>query len=237
MTTYNGAYNGAYNDTYIGAGLTLIHKDIDGDYSLLYAKSNSDKPNKHAVWIFPGGGRKNQENPVQTAYREFMEEVFNIEIDIKYINEILEQINLEQKNLSLYPLDTKISNNNINTPSYTFLQSSNALTIIVNVLNKYTIYSDVFPFGYSGLYNSKNKVDIYNFCLQRRYINQKILYDKNELVFITMIPIKNLLTTIENDKQLQNIYHYHGENLRIYIKTIISDINIYMKTESFIKMS
>jgi len=89
---------------YNGAGLTLIHNN-NGYYSILLAKSNSYKPNKKNVWIFGGGGKEKDENAIQTAYREFLEEIFNIHIDIKIVDEIIELI---KENKEYYDISTNI---------------------------------------------------------------------------------------------------------------------------------
>ena len=219
------------SENFNGAGLTLIHNDSE-NYSILFAKSNSNKPNKINVWIFAGGKRNDGENPSQTAYREFVEEIFNVVVDIKIIDEIIEIIS---SRIDLYPIDSKISNNSI-IPSYTFLQSSNAITVFVNVLEKHGIRSDVFPFGYGGLYNNKKEVNIFNFCSQRRYINDEALFGKNELVFITMIPLSNLIFTIARNKEKNkgkygnDVYHYHGENLKIHVPSTIKYISSFLDT-------
>jgi hypothetical protein len=210
-----------------GAGLTLIHKDSDNNYSILFAKSNSIKINKRYVWIFAGGKRNKNETSIQTAYREFVEEIFNVVVDNDIINEIIEIVKFRD---DLYPITSNISNNN-NIPSYTYLQSSKAITIFVDILKKYKIKSDVFPFDYEGLYNNKKEVNIFHFCNLRRYINENPEFDKNELVFITMIPLSNLLYSIENNKDhlTNNIYHYHGENLKIHVPSTIRYIDKFIK--------
>jgi hypothetical protein len=215
---------------YNGAGLTLIHNN-DGYYSILLAKSNSYKPNKKNVWIFGGGGKEKDENPIQTAYREFMEEIFNIHIDIKVVDEIIELIKGKKE---FYDVNTNISNNR-EIPSYTFLQTSNALTIMVNTLDKHKIYSDVFPFGYDGLYNHKKEIDVHNFCSQRRYIIEKCMPEKNEIVFIVMVPIDNLVNSITKCKT-KDVYHYHGENLRIYVPSVMKQIKLYLTELENIKL-
>lgn len=215
---------------YNGAGLTLIHNN-NGYYSILLAKSNSYKPNKKNVWIFGGGGKEKDENAIQTAYREFLEEIFNIHIDIKIVDEIIELI---KENKEYYDISTNISNNH-EKPSYTFLQTSNALTIMVNVLDKYKIYSDVFPFGYEGLYNNKKEIDIHSFCSQRRYIIEKCMPEKNEIVFIAMVPIDNIINSINKSKS-RDVYHYHGENLRIYVPSVMKQIKIYLTELENIKL-
>ena len=138
------------------------------------AKNNSDKLHKKNVWIFPGGHNKEGELPHQTAYREFIEEVFNIVVPDEIVNEIIDLIVNDNK---MYPIDTVIPNNNFK-PSYTHMQSSDSITYFVNVLKKHNIKSDVFPFGYNGLYDSNKKVNIYQFCAQRRYINEIHSFEK-----------------------------------------------------------
>jgi hypothetical protein len=211
-----------------GAGLTLIHQDSDNNYSILFAKSNSNNINKRHVWLFAGGKRNKDETPVQTSYREFVEEIFNVVVDNDIINEIIEIIKFRD---DLYPIISNISNNNI-IPSYTYLQSSKAITIFVNVLKKYKIKSDVFPFGYEGLYNNKKEVNIFHFCNMRRYINENAEFEKNELVFITMIPLSNLLYSIENNKHnsSNHVYYYHGENLKIHVPSTVRHIDKFIKT-------
>jgi hypothetical protein len=210
---------------YNGAGLTLIHQD-DGEYSIMIGKSNSNKPYKHNVWVFGGGKKEDGENAIQTAYREFMEEIFNIHIDIKLVDEIIKQISEKS---DMYLVDTNLSNNH-HIPSYTFLQTSNALTIMVNVLVENKIFSDVFPYGYEGLYNKKKQVNIYNFCSQRRYIMEKAMPEKNEIVFIVMAPIDNLIRTINNCK-LKDVYYYHGENLKIHVPSVMRQIKLYLESK------
>jgi len=206
-----------------GAGLTLILNE-NNNYSILMAKSNSNKPIKKNVWIFPGGRRNDDEVPYETAYREFLEEVFNVVVDKVIVNEIIELVKADK---SLYPIDTLIPNNNV-TPSYTFMQSADAIKIFVDVLNKHHVISDVFPYGYNSLYDSHMKINIYQFCAQRRYINEIALFEKNELVFITMIPLNNLIHSINRSKKYKEIYHYHGENLKIHVPSIMKHINDYL---------
>ena len=55
-----------------GAGLTLVHNE-NNNFAILMAKSNSDKPFKKNVWLFPGGKKNDNEVPYETAYREFLE--------------------------------------------------------------------------------------------------------------------------------------------------------------------
>jgi len=208
---------------YNGAGLTLIINE-NNNFSILMAKSNSNKPNKKNVWIFPGGRRNEGEIPYETAYREFLEEVFNIVVEKSIIDEIIE---LVKSDTSLYPIDTLIPNTNV-IPSYTFMQSADVIKIFVDVLNNHNIHSDVFPFGYSGLYNSEKKINIYQFCSQRRYINELALFEKNELVFITMIPINNMLHSIIRSRKYKDVFHYHGENLRILVPSVMKHINNYL---------
>ena len=212
------------NDNFIGAGLTLIINE-DNNYSILMAKSNSKKDYKKNVWLFPGGRRNNKELPHQTAYREFIEEIFNVVVSDFIVNEIIDNISKDE---SLYPISTRISEN-----SYTFIQSVNAITNFVNVLNNHNIKSDVFPFGYESLYDSNKKINIYQFCLQRRYINEISEYQKNELVFITMIPLKNLLHSIYITKKNKYIFHYHGECLKLLSPDSIQYIEEYI--EKFLK--
>jgi hypothetical protein len=202
-----------------GAGLTLIHNE-NGNISILMAKSNSPKPNKNNVWIFPGGRKNDNEIPYETAYREFIEEVFNVVVDKPIIDEI---IDLVKKNKSLYPIDTLIPNNSV-IPSYTLMQSSEVITDFVNVLNKHRIVSDVFPFGYNSLYDNQKKVNIYQFCAQRRYIYEPAAFEKNELVFITMIPLNNLIYSVYRTKKHKEVFHYHGENLKIHVPSIMNQI-------------
>jgi hypothetical protein len=205
-----------------GAGLVLIHKE-DKNVLILIAKSNSSIPYKKYVWLFPGGHSHDDELPYETAYREFVEEVFNITIPV-YINKEITAAIIEDK--SLFPIETTVPNND-DTPSFTFMQSSDVLTIIVNILKKYNIKSDVFPFGYNGLYNLENKINIYQFCLQRRYISDPVSIEKNELVFITLIPLKNIIYSINRANKKMNIYHYHQENLKIHVPHVIRNINRY----------
>jgi hypothetical protein len=206
-----------------GAGLTLIHNE-NNNISILMAKSNSDKINKKNVWIFPGGRKNDNELPHETAYREFIEEVFNVVVNKSIIDEI---IDLVKKNKSLYPIDTLIPNNSL-VPSYTLMQSSEVITDIVNVLNKHRIVSDVFPFGYNSLYNNQKKVNIYQFCAQRRYIYEPASFEKNELVFITMIPLNNLIYSVYRTKKHKEVFHYHGENLKIHVPSIMNQIKSYV---------
>jgi hypothetical protein len=211
-----------------GAGLTLIHK-YDDEYSILIGKSNSNKPYKHNVWVFGGGKKEDGENAIQTAYREFMEEIFNIHIDIKLVDDIIKKISENTENTEMYDITTNLSNNH-DIPSYTFLQTSNALTIMVNVLVENNINSDVFPFGYDGLYNKKKQINIYNFCSQRRYIMEKAMPEKNEIVFIVMAPIDNLIRTINICKS-KNVYYYHGENLKIHVPSVMRQIKTYLESK------
>jgi len=227
MFSDNTKFEDTHNNEFNGAGLTLIHQDSDNNYSILFAKSNSNNVNKKNVWIFAGGKRNKDETSVQTAYREFVEEIFNVVVDDDIINEIIEIIKFRE---DLYPITSNISNNNV-IPSYTYLQSSKAITVFVNILKKYKIKSDVFPFGYEGLYNNKKEVNIFHFCNIRRYINEIAEFEKNELVFITMIPLSNLLHSIDNKKShLPNhIYHYHGENLKIHVPSTIRYIDKFIR--------
>jgi len=210
---------------YNGAGLTLIHED-EGEYSIMIGKSNSNKPYKHNVWVFGGGKKEEGEDAIQTSYREFMEEIFNIKIDIKLVDEIIKQIS---NSPNMYDITTNLSNNH-DIPSYTFLQTSNALTIMVNVLVENKIFSDVFPNGYEGLYNKKKEVNIYNFCSQRRYIMERAMPEKNEIVFIVMAPIDNLIRTINNCKS-KEVYYYHGENLKIHVPSVMRQIKLYLESK------
>ena len=207
---------------YIGAGLTLVLND-NNNYSILMAKSNSNKPNKKNVWIFAGGRQNEGEVPHQTAYREFIEEIFNIVVEKYIIDEIIDLIS---SNKNLYPIETLIPNNNT-IPSYTYMQSAESITIFVDVLQKYNIRSDVFPFGYQSLYDSNKKVNIYQFCSQRRYINESASFEKNELVFITMIPLNNMLYSISRVGKFKDVYHYHGENLKIHVPSTLKYIQQY----------
>jgi hypothetical protein len=197
------------NKMYQGAGLAIIHYD-NNNYSLLLAKCN-----KKYEWIFPGGKRNEDEEPVQTAYREFIEEVFNISIEKSVLNEIIETIS---KNNQCLPINTNISNINsiTNIPSYTFIQNDKCITSIVNILSKYNIQSDVFNYNYENLYDYNKQVNIYNFCSMRRYINDEIIGVMNELVFITMVPLKNLLYATKN----KDIFYYHSEYLKLNISAI-----------------
>jgi len=174
--------------------------------------------------LFPGGKRNTDENSIQTAYREFLEEIFNVVVDINIVNEIIDTI-ISKKDM--YPIDSKFSNN-ATIPSYTFLQSSKVITIFINMLLKYNIKSDVFPFGYNGLFNNKGEVNIFNFCSQRRYITEIALPEKNELVFITMIPLNNLLFSVTKHSLQKEIYHYHGENLKIHVHSSIKHIKSFI---------
>jgi hypothetical protein len=208
-----------------GAGLCLILTEKN-NYSILMAKSNSNKPYKKNVWIFPGGKKNTGEVPHQTAYREFIEEVFNVVVEQHILDEIIDLIKQDNK---LFPIDTLIPNNNP-LPSYTLIQSSEVITIIVNVLNKHNIKSDVYPFGYNSLYDNEKKVNIHQFCYQRRYINEEAQFEKNELVFITMIPLNNLLYSIRRTKKYKEVFHYHCENLKIHVPSIMNQIkNIISK--------
>jgi len=211
-------------DHFSGAGLTLILND-NNNYSVLMAKSNSIKEYKRYVWLFPGGRRNGTELPYQTAYREFLEEVFNVIVPDEIVNEIIDLVKI---NKNLYPIDTPIICNNSKS-SHTFIQSSDAITIFVDVLKKHNIKSDVFPFGYNSLYDSNGKVNIYQFCAQRRYINEESLPEKNELVFITMIPLKNLIHSIYRTPKHRDVFHYHGENLKIHVPSSIKHIDVYFK--------
>jgi len=227
MFSDNTKFKDTHNNEFNGAGLTLIHQDSDNNYSILYAKSNSNNVNKKNIWIFAGGKRNKDETSIQTAYREFVEEIFNVVVDNDIINEIIEIIKFRD---DLFPITSNISNNSP-IPSYTYLQSSRAITIFVDILKKYKIKSDVFPFGYEGLYNNKKEVNIFHFCNTRRYINEIAEFEKNELVFITMIPLSNLLHSIDNKKShLPNhIYHYHGENLKIHVPSTIRYIDKFIR--------
>jgi hypothetical protein len=205
-----------------GAGLTLVLKE-QNNISILMAKNNSVKLHKKNVWIFAGGHNKEGELPYQTAYREFMEEIFNIVVSDEIINEIIERIIADE---TMYPITTVIPNNN-SKPSYTHLQSSDAITHFVDVLKKYDIKSDVFPYGYNGLYNSNKKVNIYQFCSQRRYIYDEASFEKNELVFITMIPLNNIIHSINRAGKCKEVYHYHGENLKLFVPSSMKQIKYY----------
>jgi len=209
-----------------GAGLTLILND-NNNYSILMAKSNSNKPHKRNTWIFPGGKKNENEVPYETAYREFVEEVFNVVVDKVIIDEI---ITLITEDKSLYPINTLIPNTNI-LPSYTFMQSADAITHFVNVLHKHGIKSDVFPYGYNSLYNKEKKVNIYQFCSQRRYINEVTSFEKNELVFLTMIPLDNLLHSVYRSNKFKSVFHYHCENLKIHVPSIIRHISNYLNNK------
>jgi len=207
---------------YNGAGLTLLHND-NKNYSLLMAKSNSNSANKKNVWIFAGGRRNEGELPHETAYREFIEEIFNVVVSKDIIDEIILSIKLD---LKLMPINSRIGNTNV-VPSYTYIQSSEAITTFVNILSKHKIYSDVFPYGYKHLYNKDNTINIYNFCSMRRYITEVAEFEKNELVFITMIPIQNMINSINSTKN-RDIYHYHQENLKIYVVSSIRSVNKFI---------
>ena len=151
------------NETFIGAGLTLIINE-NNNYSILMAKSNSKKEYKKNVWLFPGGRRNNTELPYQTAYREFIEEIFNVVVSDFIVNEIIDNISKDE---NLYPINTRISEN-----SFTFIQSVDAITHFVNVLNSNNIKSDVFPFGYDNLYD-----------IDKKY--EEIIHDKPRAVVIS----------------------------------------------------
>jgi len=206
-----------------GAGLALVVNE-DNNYSILLAKSNSDKPHKKNVWIFPGGKKNDDELPYQTAYREFLEEVFNIVVDKSIVDEITDRV---KESKTLLPIETLIPNNNP-MPSYTYIQSTEVINIFVDVLNKHHIKSDVFPFGYNSLYNNKKQINIYQFCAQRRYINEMVSFEKNELVFITMIPLSNLIYSVYRTKKYRDVFHYHGENLKIHVPSIMNQIKKYL---------
>lgn len=211
------------SDDFSGAGLTLILNE-DNNYSILMAKSNSNKEFKKYVWLFPGGRRNDDELPYETAYREFLEEIFNIVVPFEIIKEIIDLIKI---NKNLYPINTVIPSNYTKS-SYTFIQSSDAITIFVDVLKKHNIKSDVFPFGFNSLYNSEGKINIYQFCAQRRYINDPASFEKNELVFITMIPLKNLIYSISRTYKHKDVYHYHGENLKLHVPSTMRHLQTYL---------
>ena len=98
----------------------------------------------------------------------------------------------------------------------TFIQNDKCITSIVNILSKYNIQSDVFNYNYENLYDYNKQVNIYNFCSMRRYINDEIIGVMNELVFITMVPLKNLLYATKN----KDIFYYHSEYLKLNISAI-----------------
>ncbi len=207
-----------------GAGLTLIYNN-NSTYEILLAKSNSNNKIKKHVWIFPGGRKNDSEKPYETAYREFVEEVFNVVVPFDIIEEIIDLIKENKSKMNLLDINTIVPvKYNHDIPSYTFVQNAEAITLFVDVLNKHMIKSDVFPFGYENLYNSKRIVDIHQFCMQRRYINEVASYEKNELVFITMIPIKNIMNSIRRVK-FGPVFHYHGQNLKLHVPTTLKELN------------
>ena len=212
-----------------GAGLAVIHTDIHNNHSVLLGKSN-----KYNSWNFPGGGREKDEEPSQTAYREFIEEVFNVNITNTIVNEIIDLIT---KNTKCLPLNTLISNNQ-DVPSYTFVQKDECITIMVNILSKHDIFSTVFNVSkfkksnnfYENLFDFHKHVNIHHFCSMRRYITEKPKNSMNELVFITMIPLKNILHTISQNEK----YHYHFEYLRLAMPTMFIKINDILNTNTIL---
>jgi len=205
-----------------GAGLAIIHTDECNNHYVLLGKSNI-----YNTWVFPGGGKEKDEQPCETAYREFIEEVFNVCITKEIVTEIIDLIN---QNKNCFSIDTKISNNK-DIPSYTFIQKDNCITIMVNVLSKYNIYSNVFNIQkfkksntinyYENLYDNKKQINIYNFCSMRRYITEKPYNSINEIVFIIMIPLNNILSTIDKNEN----FHYHFEYLKLTSPYIFPKIN------------
>lgn len=218
-------------DDFPGAGLTLLSNE-NNNYSVLMAESNSDKDYKRHTWLFPGGRRNGTETPHQTAYREFTEEVFNVIVSDEIIIEIIEKISTTE---NMFPPNTVLLNK-ASKSTHTFIQSAESITIFVDVLMKHNIKSDVFPFGYESLYDANKKVNIYQFCAQRRYIRDKPLPEKNELVYITMIPVSNLLESIHKTPKGKSVYHYHIKNLRLFVPTSILHIDKYVKEEALTKI-
>jgi hypothetical protein len=218
-------------DEFTGAGLTLLLNE-NNNYSVLMAESNSDKEYKRHTWLFPGGRRNGTETPHQTAYREFIEEIFNILVPDEVVTEI---INIISTTKNMYAPNTVLLNNTSKSTN-TFIQSADAITIFVDVLKKHNIKSDVFQAGYEPLYDADKKVNIYQLCAQRKYIRDKPLPEKNELVFITMIPLKNLLDSIRTTPKGKSVYHYHGKNLRLFVPTSILNIEKYLKEDVLTKI-
>ena len=205
-----------------GAGLAIIHTDEKNNHSVLLGKSNN-----YNNWNFPGGSREADETPVQTAYREFVEEVFNVHATKDMIDEI---ISLIEKDDKCFRINTYTSDNK-DIPSYTFLQKDVCITTMVNTLIKYNIYSNVFNIKkfkksnkmdyYENLFDSNKQVNIYNFCSMRRYITEKPHNSMNEIVFIIMIPLKNILLTLSKHET----HHYHFEYLKLIVPSIYIKIN------------
>ena len=54
--------------------------------------------------------------------------------------------------------------------------------------------------------------------------------EKNEIVFIVMAPIDNLIRTINNCKS-KDVYYYHSENLKIHVPSVMRQIKTYLESK------
>ena len=60
---------------------------------------------------------------------------------------------------------------------------------------------------------------------------ERAMPEKNEIVFVVMAPIDNLIRTINNCKS-KDVYYYHGENLKIHVPSVMRQIKTYLESKN-----
>jgi hypothetical protein len=183
----------------------------DQSYSLLHGFSN--KKNKLTSL---GGGYREGEKPIITAYREFMEEFFNVpNLPNKLIYDIIDAIAKTKGSIqhTVYLSDKKP------IPSYTFFQFDSVLSIMGQYLNMFGINSFARNVPYIEIPNNV-------FICRPVFTNYKKGFDLDEIKYVEFISIYDI-----RDMVTKNIKYYDSP---IYGKAFIYTINIHNEIIPFI---
>lgn len=150
-------------NNYTSAGCIFIEKS-------LILSGFQKKKSKYIISGIGGKKEKNDKNPIHTALREMIEELFNVTtISDKLLKELIE----------IKPKKTIITKNHVNFV-FTFFQLDEMLEIMYDYKIKSNIYS-VFPT-----------------CINELLFNRKI-NNNSEISHLCLLPIVKTKIIIDND--------------------------------------
>jgi hypothetical protein len=150
-------------NNYTSAGCIFIEKS-------LILSGYQKKKSKYIISGIGGKKEKNDKNPIHTAIREMVEELFNVTtLSDKLLNELIQ----------IKPKKTIITKNHVNF-IFTFFQLDEMLEIMYDYKIKSNIYS-VFPT-----------------CINELLFNRKI-NNNSEISHLCLLPIVKTKITIDND--------------------------------------
>jgi hypothetical protein len=188
---FGGISGDTNNMNFKGAGIAFISK-INNEYHVLLAHDRRNGRNSNKIeleWGLFGGGREDNELPIECAFREFVEEFGNVKIPRNVLNEIINRCTANKK----MALGTYSEPDG----STTYLYNIELLRTIFDVLHNNNINCPIFKKGWKEFYDRDGNIKIKDMCINRIRPSKLPNGGLHEINSVALVPIKELYEGID----------------------------------------